>query len=176
MPLPPYLSIIKANLTQLPVDAVVNAANTDLAAGGGVCGAIFRAAGTEDLQKACEALGGCSTGDAKSTPGFKLIAKWIIHAVGPRWGGCSEGEAALLASAYRRSLEVAADLKCRSIAFPAISCGIYGYPLKEAAHIARRAIEEFQAGPQRLEKVELVFIDQELKTITEQVWKERERG
>jgi len=168
--LPQYLSILKVDLTQRRVDAVVNAANSSLAQGGGVDGAIHRAAGTADLQKACEALGGCPTGEAKATPGFKLHAIWIIHAVGPRWQGGREGEPALLASAYRTSLELAGDLKCRSIAFPAISCGIYGYPLLQAARIARRTIEAFQAGPKALKLIELVFLEPDLMKITEGVW------
>jgi O-acetyl-ADP-ribose deacetylase (regulator of RNase III) len=170
MPLPPYLSIISADITKRPVDAVVNAANTHLAGGSGVDGAIHKAAGAQELQIACRTLGGCPRGEAKATLGFALKAKWIIHAVGPQWQGGNEGEPSLLASAYRRSLEVAADLRCRSIAFPAISCGVYGYPLKEAAQISRRTIEKFQAGPGALERIELVFIDEELLAITEQAW------
>jgi O-acetyl-ADP-ribose deacetylase (regulator of RNase III) len=170
LPLPPYLAILEADITQRQVDAVVNAANRHLAGGGGVDGAIHRAAGMEALQKACKALGGCPTGEAKATPGFKLKAKWIIHAVGPQWQGGGAGEASLLASAYRNSLEVAAGLGCRSIAFPAISCGIYGYPAKQAALIARKAIEAFQAGPQALAKIELAFIEPELLVLTENVW------
>jgi O-acetyl-ADP-ribose deacetylase (regulator of RNase III) len=99
-----------------------------------------------------------------------LPAKWIIHAVGPQWQGGREGEASVLASAYRSSLEVAADLRCRSIAFPAISCGIYGFPPKLAAQVARKAIEAFQAGPAALKWIELVFIDVNLQSITELAW------
>jgi O-acetyl-ADP-ribose deacetylase (regulator of RNase III) len=168
--MPSYLSILKADITQRPVDAIVNAANTHLAGGGGVDGAIHRAAGADDLQKACRALGGCPRGEAKATLGFALKAKWIIHAVGPQWTGGDQGEPSLLAGAYRNSLEVAAGLKCRSMALPAISCGIYGYPPKQAAVIARRSIEAFQAGPRALEKIELVFIEQELLDITLKVW------
>lgn len=170
MSLPPYLSILKADITQRPVDAVVNAANTHLAGGGGVDGAIHRAAGAYELQKACKALGGCPRGEAKATPGFKLEAKWIIHAVGPQWHGGTEGEPSLLSSAYRNSLELAAKLGCHSVAFPAISCGVYGYPAMPAAQIARKAIETFQAGPKALAKIELVFIDEDLMVLTEQVW------
>jgi O-acetyl-ADP-ribose deacetylase (regulator of RNase III) len=135
-----------------------------------VDGAIHRAAGAQELSNACRALGGCPRGEAKATPGFKLQAKWIIHAVGPQWKGGRDGEAGLLASAYRTSLELAADLKCRSIAFPAISCGIYGYPPRQAARTARRAIETFQAGTRALKLIELVFLDPDLMAITEGVW------
>ena len=168
--MPDYLTILKTDITERSVDAIVNAANTHLAGGGGVDGAIHRAAGAYELQKACKALGGCPRGEAKATPGFKLKAKWIIHAVGPQWHGGTEGESSLLASAYRNSLEVAARLGCRSVAFPAISCGIYGFPAKPAAQIARKAIEAFQAGPKALAKIELVFIDGDLMVLTEQVW------
>ena len=120
----------------MTTDAIVNAANTSLAPGGGVCGAIHRAAGPE-LALACRRLGGCATGDAKATPGFELPARWVIHAVGPVWHGGDQGESELLASCYRRCLEVARDLpNCHSVAFPAISTGIYGYPPRPAAEIA----------------------------------------
>jgi O-acetyl-ADP-ribose deacetylase (regulator of RNase III) len=172
MTLPSYLSILNADITLRPVDGVVNAANAYLAGGGGVDGAIHKAAGAKDLQKACQALGGCPVGEAKATPGFALNAKWIIHAVGPQWHGGSAGEPSLLASAYGNSLELAAMLGCRSVAFPAISCGIYHYPAKQAAQIARRTIEAFQAGPKALAKIELVFIDLDLKEIAERTWAE----
>ena len=172
MTLPPYLSILNADITQRPVDGVVNAANTYLAGGGGVDGAIHRAAGSEALQAACQVLGGCPVGEAKATPGFALKAKWIIHAVGPQWQGGSAGEPSLLASAYGNGLELAARLGCRSVAFPAISCGIYQYPAKQAAQIARRTIEAFQAGPTALAKIELVFIDSDLLEIADRTWAE----
>jgi O-acetyl-ADP-ribose deacetylase (regulator of RNase III) len=126
---------VQGDITAEAVDAIVNAANSSLARGGGVCGAIFAAAGPE-LDGACRALGGCATGDAVVTPGFALPARWIVHAVGPVWHGGSNDEPALLASAYRRSLEVAANVGATSIAFPAISTGIYGYPLEPATAIA----------------------------------------
>jgi O-acetyl-ADP-ribose deacetylase (regulator of RNase III) len=116
----------------------VNAANSALEAGGGVCGAIFRAAGS-GLAEACRAAGRCPTGDARATPGFALPARWIIHAVGPVWQGGGQGEPELLASAYRRSLEVADEISARSVAFPAISTGIFGYPLEPATAIAVHA-------------------------------------
>lgn len=136
-----------ADITTLRVDAIVNAANEQLAPGGGVCGAIHRAAGPE-LARACRALGGCPTGSAKATPGFALPAAHVIHAVGPIWQGGDRGEAALLRSAYTTALQVAAELGCRSIAFPAISTGIYGYPLADAARIAVQAmrVAEMEGG------------------------------
>jgi len=131
----PRLEAVKGDITQETTDAIVNAANTALARGAGVCGAIFARAGP-GLAEACAALGGCPTGDAKATPGFALSARWIVHAVGPVWHGGDSGEAETLASAYRRSLEVADELGARSIALPAISTGIYGYPLEPATKIA----------------------------------------
>jgi O-acetyl-ADP-ribose deacetylase (regulator of RNase III) len=130
------------DITTLALDAIVNAANTSLAPGGGVCGAIHRAAGPE-LARACAALAGCPTGDARITPGFGLPARHVIHAVGPVWQGGGNGEAELLAGAYRASLRLARDHGCRSLAFPAISTGIYGYPLREATDIAVRTVLEF---------------------------------
>lgn len=123
------------DITELSVDAIVNAANSALSSGSGVNGAIQRAAGPELLEY-CSGLGGCPTGDAKASPGFRLPAKWVIHTVGPVWHGGSRGEAELLASCYRRSLAVADELGASSVAFPAISTGIFGYPLEEASEIA----------------------------------------
>jgi O-acetyl-ADP-ribose deacetylase (regulator of RNase III) len=148
------------DITTEEVDAVVNAANTALAGGGGVDGAIHRAAGHADLQKACRSLGGCSTGDAKATPGFALPARWIIHTVGPVWRGGSAGEAELLASCYRRSVEVAEELGARSVAFPAISTGIYGYPGGEAARVAVSTLQSV-ADRTAVELARLIAFDQE---------------
>lgn len=127
------------DITTLPVDATVNAANERLAPGGGVCGAIHAKAGPE-LAVACAALGGCPTGDARITPGFRLPARHVIHAVGPVWQGGAAGEAELLASAYRASLRLAEEHRLGSVAFPAISTGIYGYPLRPATAIAVRTV------------------------------------
>jgi O-acetyl-ADP-ribose deacetylase (regulator of RNase III) len=134
------IEAMQGDITVQSVDAIVNAANAALIGGGGVDGAIHRAAGSADLHEACRKLGGCRPGDAKATAGFRLQAKWIIHAVGPIWQGGAQGEDDVLASAYRRSLEVAADLGATSVAFPAISTGAYGFPQKRAAEIAIGAI------------------------------------
>jgi O-acetyl-ADP-ribose deacetylase len=150
------IEAVQGDITAQEVDAVVNAANQALAGGGGVDGAIHRAAGHGDLQEACRALGGCETGDAKATPGFGLPARWIIHAVGPRWRGGGKAEAEQLASCYRRSLEVADGLGAKSIAFPAISTGIYGYPAEEAATIA---VDTIRSTPTEVELVRLVAFD-----------------
>lgn len=135
------LVALKADITTLAVDAIVNAANAQLERGGGVCGAIFRAAGP-GLAEACAAIGFTPTGRAAITPGFALPAKWIIHAVGPVWQGGGKGEAGLLASAYRDSFARAREKPCASIAFPAISTGIYGYPVNAATAIAVRLARE----------------------------------
>jgi O-acetyl-ADP-ribose deacetylase (regulator of RNase III) len=148
---------VQGDITAQEVDAVVNAANQALAGGGGVDGAIHRAAGHRELQQACQALGGCPTGDAKATPGFRLPARWIIHAVGPRWRGGDKGEPEALASCYRRSLEVADELGAKSVAFPAISTGIYGYPPEEAARIA---VDTIRSTPTEVELVRLVAFDE----------------
>jgi len=146
---------VRADITSERVDAIVNAANPSLLGGGGVDGAIHRAAGPE-LLEACRALAGCPTGEAKATPGFRLPARWVIHTVGPVWRGGSAGEAELLASCYRRSLEVAGELGARTVAFPAISTGIYGYPGEEAATIA---VNTVRSTPTPVELVRLVAFD-----------------
>jgi O-acetyl-ADP-ribose deacetylase (regulator of RNase III) len=151
------IDAVQGDITREDVDAIVNAANSALARGAGVCGAIFAGAGPE-LDDACAALGGCATGDAKVTPGFRLPARFVVHAVGPVWHGGDAGEREALASAYRRSLEVAGEAGARSIAFPAISTGIYGFPKREAAEIAVRAL---RSTPSAIEVARLVAFDME---------------
>jgi O-acetyl-ADP-ribose deacetylase (regulator of RNase III) len=135
--MPARIDIIEGDITTLDVDAIVNAANEALAPGGGVCGAIHRTAGPE-LAAACAKLGGCATGAAKITPGFGLPARHVIHAVGPVWGGGERGEGKLLADCYRNALTLAAETGLKSVAFPAISTGIYGFPADRAAFTAAR--------------------------------------
>lgn len=144
------------DITAQTVDAIVNAANARLAGGGGVDEAIHRAAGAADLHAACAALGGCDPGDAKATSGFGLAARWIIHTVGPVWAGGRSGEAAVLASCYRRALAVADELGARTLAFPAISTGVYGYPKTEAARIA---VDTLRSTPTKVMLARLVAFD-----------------
>lgn len=158
------LKVITGDITKLPVDAIVNAANETLLGGGGVDGAIHRAAGPELLEY-CRTLGGCPTGDARITPGFRLPAKYVIHTVGPVWRGGSHGEPGLLASCYENVFRLAAQNDIRSIAFPAISCGVYGYPREAAAKIAVAECRKALAENDRLEAVNLVAFDREMEDI-----------
>ena len=157
------IEFVVGDLTEQQVDAIVNAANTSLLGGGGVDGAIHRAGGPEILAE-CRLLGGCDTGNAKATTGGRLPARWVVHAVGPVWRGGAAGEAELLASAHRRSLEVARDLGVRTVAFPAISCGIYGYPPELAAPVAIEAVRPFDT---EFDEIRFVFLQDELRAVFE---------
>ena len=155
------ITFVVGDLTTQDVDAIVNAANEALAPGGGVCGAIRRAGGDEIFDESAQ-LGGCATGDAKATGGGRLPARFVIHAVGPVWHGGDAGEAALLASAHRRALEVADELGCRTVAFPALSTGVYGYPPEEAAPVAVAAVADLA---DRFDEVRLVFVDDVVRRV-----------
>lgn len=161
------LEIVRNDITKMRVDAIVNAANTGLRMGGGVCGAIFQAAGPQQLQRACDEIGGCPVGEAVATEGFQLAAKHIIHTVGPVWQGGSQGEAELLKSSYWNSMKLAAGLGCESIAFPLISTGIYGYPKEQALQIALSAIHEFLMAHELL--VYLVVFDKQSFGFSEKI-------
>lgn len=150
--------VIQGDITTSRVDAIVNAANTTLLGGGGVDGAIHRAAGP-DLFAACVPFNGCPTGEARITPGFELPAKWVIHTPGPVWRGGQHGEAALLAACYRHSLQLAVEHGCRTIDFPSLSTGVYGYPLDQAANIAVRTITDWLTAVDVTVRVRLVAFD-----------------
>src|SRR2546421_9367217 len=155
------IQIVHGDITKLDVDAIVNAANSTLLGGGGVDDAIHRAAGTELLAE-CRALGGCEPGKAKITRGYRLPARFVIHTVGPIWRGGKHGEPETLADCYRNSLQLAVENGIKTIAFPAISCGAYGYPIEEATQIAAKTTREFLAKADRLEKVIFVLWGEEI--------------
>lgn len=152
------ISIIKGDITMQKVDAIVNAANNSLLGGGGVDGAIHSKAGSELLQE-CRRLGGCDTGDAKITKGYKLPAKWVVHTVGPVWHGGNAGEDAALASAYKRSLEVAEAAGAKTVAFPSISTGVYHFPVERAAIIALATIKDYIAEHPVFDEIRIVCFD-----------------
>ncbi len=173
------VELCKGDITTLSVDAIVNAANESLLGGGGVDGAIHRAAGPELLEE-CRTLGGCPTGEARITRGYRLPAKWVIHAVGPIWRGGEANEDTLLASAYRHSLDLAREHGLRSIAFPAISTGAYGFPKERAARIAVNTVREFmQKYPNAFDLVIFCCFDESCMRAHEQalseIWPDREK-
>lgn len=155
------IELVQGDITKEAVDAIVNAANRTLLGGGGVDGAIHNAAGPE-LLKECETLGGCDTGDAKITAGYRLRAKHVIHSVGPVWRGGKRREAELLASCYSRSIDVAVKNNLRTLSFPAISCGAYGYPIDEAATVALGAVNAALEKAPEIAKVRFVLFDQKI--------------
>nr|WP_319214584.1 O-acetyl-ADP-ribose deacetylase [uncultured Trichococcus sp.] len=170
------LSLAKGDITRCEADAIVNAANESLLGGGGVDGAIHRASGPE-LLAACRLLNGCQTGDAKLTPGFRLKAAHVIHTVGPIWRGGTHGEADLLASCYRKSLELADANGIRTLAFPAISTGIYGYPLSQATKIAVATVRKYLENHPQTIITEIIFVCFDDATVRayEQVFEDLER-
>lgn len=161
MPTPTRIALLEGDITKVQVDAIVNAANTSLLGGGGVDGAIHRAAGPELLVE-CRPLGGCRTGEAKITAGYRLPSKYVIHTVGPIWRGGNRGEPELLAKCYRNSLALATSRQIRKIAFPAISCGVYGYPVDEACSIAVRETQVYLDSNDLPESVIFVCFGREI--------------
>jgi len=155
------ITFVVGDLTEQRVDAIVNAASEALVAAAGVCGAIRRAGGDEIFEE-CARLGGCQTGDAKATGAGRLPARYVVHAVGPIWRGGGHGEAAQLSSAYRRALEVAESLDCRTVAFPALSTGIYGYPAELAAPVAVAAVRELE---DRFDEIRFVFLEDSAREV-----------
>jgi len=164
MPVLKRIRILQGDITKEDADAIVNAANNSLLGGGGVDGAIHRAAGPELLAE-CRTLGGCETGDAGITKGYRLPARFVIHTVGPVYRGGQAGEAGLLAGCYRKSLEIASRKGIRSLAFPAISCGVYGYPLREASRIALRTVIEYCNSHPEIEEIRFVLFSEKDLTV-----------
>ncbi len=162
------IDIVRGDITKLDVDAIVNAANTTLLGGGGVDGAIHRAAGPELLAE-CQTLGGCEAGEAKITRGYKLPARFVIHTVGPAWSGGDRGEAEVLASCYRNSLRLAVENGIKTIAFPAISCGAYRYPISEAAQIAVMATRKFLSKNNKIDNTIFVVTNDEIFAAYQQI-------
>jgi O-acetyl-ADP-ribose deacetylase (regulator of RNase III) len=158
---PAEIDIVRGDITAFDVDAIVNAANTTLLGGGGVDGAIHRGAGPELLAE-CRMLGGCQPGEAKLTQGYRLPARFVIHTVGPVWTGGKRGEPQILANCYRNSLHLAVKNRIKTIAFPAISCGAYGYPIREATRIAVETTREFLATDDKIDKVTFVVASDEI--------------
>ena len=151
------VTVVRGDIVDQDVDAIVNAANSQLAAGAGVCGAIFRGAGHAEMAEACRAVAPCPRGEARTTPGFALPARWVVHAVGPIWSGGGHGEEELLRSAYRSALAEAVRVGARSIAFPVLSTGVYGYPIEEGCRVAW---EELSSAPAELDDVRIVAFDE----------------
>ncbi len=164
-------SVIKGDIVRVKTQAIVNAANTSLLGGGGVDGAIHRAAGKELLLE-CETLGGCPTGEAKITSAYKLRAEYVIHTPGPIWRGGNRGEAELLANCYKNSLKLAREHDITSISFPSISTGVYRYPVEQAARIAIREIMTFLEHDKDMERIQMVCFDEETFRVYEKAWKE----
>ena len=170
------IQIIQKGITKVDADAIVNAANSRLQAGGGVCGAIFREAGYAPLQHACDQIGGCPAGSAVITPGFGLKAKYIIHAVGPQWHGGKEGEPKLLYGCYRRALELAVENGCRSIAFPLISSGIFGYPKDKAWQKALQACLDFEEEhPETPLRITFAILDEQILALGRSVLQQEQQ-
>ena len=169
------IEIIQGDITKLDVDAIVNAANTSLLGGGGVDGAIHRAAGPELLAE-CRSLGGCRPGEAKITRGYRLPARFVIHTVGPVWSGGKHREPEILANCYRNSLQLAVENAIKTIAFPAISCGAYGYPISDAAQIALKTVRDFLATDDRIDKVIFVLWGDDIYDAYRQLLESRTSG
>ncbi|AMO57357.1 hypothetical protein GZ77_15750 [Endozoicomonas montiporae] len=166
------IQIVEGDITQMSVDGIVNAANSRLAGGGGVDGAIHQAAGVEQLQQACRQYDGCPTGQVRSTPAFNLPAQRVLHTVGPVWQGGQAGEAELLRSCYQSTLELAVQEQLKSLAFPAISCGVYGYPHEEAARIAITTVAEWLKTSPSPDKIIFVLFSQPMVDIYRRIFRE----